>query len=131
MKTHGVGSASLLALVLSFISCAVAAEPSCSDYERQLWSLTDEALSFRGNPIFLEFGWGGNGPTNNWLGRRREFDAKFKSEKEMALEVFVRTGVTLGNVYMVVDAYRDGGIEDSFWAAIEQEILSAPRCEDR
>lgn len=102
----------------------MAAANKCSQYEKDVFKLVDEATSFQNTNAFAKYGWSKAGPTNGWLSR---FQAIQDNNED--LDFYRKYNFFIADVYQVADEYRTEGSLDAFFQETEGFIKTAPRCD--
>lgn len=124
-----MGRLAVLAFVLvsAWLPAGAASADQCSEYERRVFALVDEAQHFQHTEQFRDLGWSQRSPYRGWLD---EFESvRDDYDRETNLAFWREYGFFLTEVWQVAFEYLTVGHLDSFYQGLEDAILSAERCE--
>lgn len=113
----------ILLFVTFLLPLPVLAAP-CSDYERQVFQLLDEARQFQQTDgAFKRLGFARKGPFSDWLQRMEAL----RDSPDLS-GFYARYGFSPVDVFLIANEYRTEGSLDSFYQGVENDILGVDRC---
>ncbi len=120
-----VANLTILAILIAVvIALTDATAPECSDFEKAVFQLADEAETFQLTPEFSEHGWSEDGPSGDWMQQWEEVAA---ADNALHLEFAQSYNFLPIEILTVADAFSTKTFE-SFHKHILYDIRTTPRC---